>query len=170
MVKFVESESCLRSSAPVANPLWWISRLRIVISLVAYASYILNSGIYTVTLSSYFILPSSTKMPNAAAVKALVLEAILNKVFEFVFSLIITEFTPKPFLYTSFPSLIIPIANPETLNNRRSFVARLSTWSLFKPCPKQRFKLLPANSIISVKLCNLSICINCWWPLNWIQE
>ncbi|MEB0262678.1 MULTISPECIES: hypothetical protein [unclassified Mucilaginibacter] len=55
-----------------------------------------------------------------------VLEAIPNKVFEFVFSLVIKELTPKPFFYTSFPSLIIPIANPGTLNNRRSFVARLS--------------------------------------------
>jgi hypothetical protein len=56
------------------------------------------------TLSSHFIFPSSTNMAKDALVKALLLEAIPNKVLASTF-LCIYGFHPIPLARTTFPSL-----------------------------------------------------------------
>jgi hypothetical protein len=62
------------------------------------------------TLSSHFIFPSSTT--SDALVKALLLEAIPNKVFDP--PLCIDGFYPIPLLRTTLPSFIIATAIPGT--------------------------------------------------------
>jgi hypothetical protein len=58
------------------------------------------------TLSSHFIFPSSTNIAKDALVKALLLEAIPNKVLASLF-FCIYGFHPIPLARTTFPSFII---------------------------------------------------------------
>jgi hypothetical protein len=65
------------------------------------------------TLSSHFIFPSSTNILSDALVKALLLEAIPNKVLASTF--VSMDFTPYPLARTTSSSFIIT-AIPGTLN------------------------------------------------------
>ena len=85
LVKLLESGHIIRSPAPRPNPLRCVSKSLMVNSSVTQGLYILNSGIYCVTLSSHLIFCSSTNMPSAAAVYALLLDAIPKSVFSSTF-------------------------------------------------------------------------------------
>ena len=80
----------------VSMPVRWTSRSRIVTSRVTYGSATRNSGMCFTTGSSHLSLPSSTSMPSAIAVNALLVDASVNTVCASTGSLLPRCFVPKP--------------------------------------------------------------------------
>ena len=116
----------IRSPAPSPSPLRCTSRSLTVSSRVTYGSYIWKPGVCSITASSHRSLPSSTSMASAAAVKALVLEAMRKSECGVTGAGSPSFRTPYPLARTTLPSLTMATAIPGTSNSLR---ARSTTWS-----------------------------------------
>jgi hypothetical protein len=102
------------------------------------------------TLSSHFIFPSSTNIAKDALVKALLLEAIPNKVLASTF-LCIYGFHPYPWQELLFVFFIIATAIPGTLNAVKVLFTKASTCGSVI-CPKERvvvITVIRANNLFS---------------------
>src|ERR1700722_13575817 len=105
-------------------------------SSVTHGSYNLNSGIYFLTLSSQLSLPSSTSMPKAAVVNALLLEAMPKSVFSSTGCRVSRDRTPYPFECMTFPSLTTQTAIPGTSKVRSVRSTKLSMATEDNGCAK----------------------------------
>ena len=84
------------------------------ISWVTYGSDMRNHGRWSITRSSIFSLPCSASCCSAAAVNALVLEAIANSVCASTRAGWSISRRPKPCSITTWPSFTIATAMPGT--------------------------------------------------------
>src|SRR5690242_12469625 len=115
-----------RSPSPRPSPLRCTSKSRIVISRVTHGSHMRKSGIWSITLSSHLILPSSTSVASAALVKALPVDPVKKIVSASTGWLVVMSRTPQPLARVTLPSSTMAMLTPGTPNCLRSCSTRCS--------------------------------------------
>src|SRR5690348_3275611 len=115
-----------RSPSPSPSPLRWTSWSRIVISRVTHGSHMRKSGMWSMTLSSHLILPSSTSVASAALVKALPVDPVKKIVSASTSWFVVMSRTPHPFASVTLPSSTMAMLTPGTPNCLRSCSTRCS--------------------------------------------
>jgi len=102
------------------------------------------------TFVSHVILPSSTRIPRAAEVKAFELDAMPKRVFSSVFLPVVIEMTPYPFMWTTWSSFTTATAMPGTLKVSSVRLTSLSISSDFRGCDHVAMQTISIREMESV--------------------
>ena len=119
-----------------------------------------KSGMWSMTLSSHLILPSSTRVASAALVNALPVDPVKKIVSASTGWLVVMSRTPQPCASVTLPSSTMAIVTPGTPNSLRSCSTRCS-----KPAGGAAAALVAVMTKMrapSMRECRASSCDHSW--------